>query len=1023
MAAYFLYSFPHGFKLTVAETGGGISTGTGEASIMTHRDSYSWFAQKSGGRLAKRRRKQAASYHRRLRVEPLEARNLLAVLTVNTTSDVKLAGDGLVTLREAIIAANTNTATDLGHVGSGADAIVFDPSVTGTIALTFGELAITQSLTITGPGQTLLTIDGQGASKIFNFTSAIGAFNISGLTITGGLTTAVSSSAPLTIEASTLTGNTGSAVGALELAVSNCTVSDNGGWGITGTYLTLTNSTISGNSSGGLFAGRSATISNSQITNNFGVGAQAGLDISDYSYGTATVTNSTITGNSGIGLLASFSGTVTDSTLSNNGDDGFFSNANSTLLRVTANNNVGAGMAVYRGLLTLTDCFVSGNGHSGIYADEGSATMIDCTIIANRGTSGGGVYARGGSVSATNCTISNNFAGTVEANGSQPFAGSGGGIFAMGSATVVASTISGNVARREGGGVVSYLHSSTITSSTISGNRVLGTEFFSGDGGGISRTATIRYSTITDNWAEGSGGGVSGNVMSIIGTIIAGNSAGIAAPDLTAAGTVRNSLIGDNAGTTLVEAQTPDANGNLIGSSAGGGVIDPLLAPLADNGGATKTHALMAGSPALDAIPYVPVAPPPAPVHSYQLNNSLVDELGGPSLVALGGTLTATAYQFGQNQGLNLSSGDFDPADYSIEIVFTWSSLSGGWQKIIDFSDKAVDNGVYTASNGLHFLNGPFTPNLFVAGASRRLILTRDDATDVVRAYVGGTEVWNFVDAAGDAVFTGPDGIVRFFQDDNVTGQSEAGSGAIDRIRIFDYVLSAAEVSAIQNPPPPSQVPQNDQRGTPYARVVDYDGVGGLKIDMGAYESQGVPSLSQYDYNDNGLVDAADYVVWRNTKGQMDGTPYEGADGDGDGHITQLDYDLWKSHYGESLVITPPGVGSGAMAMTSIDAAEAPLNRANEPRSTERSIIHAFAPLPDQSHLSTSSVPRGPLTIATDAAHDEALLLWLGVAGGVGGDLIEPVFELPSESSAFDASDLVHLGAVFDELETELARL
>jgi len=61
------------------------------------------------------------------------------------------------------------------------------------------------------------------------------------------------------------------------------------------------------------------------------------------------------------------------------------------------------------------------------------------------------------------------------------------------------------------------------------------------------------------------------------------------------------SLIGGNAGTSLTEAQTADANGNLIGSAAGAGIIDPLLAPLADNGGPTQTHALLAGSPAIDA--------------------------------------------------------------------------------------------------------------------------------------------------------------------------------------------------------------------------------------------------------------------------------------------------------------------------------------------------------------------------------------------------------------------------------------
>ena len=67
--------------------------------------------------------------------------------------------------------------------------------------------------------------------------------------------------------------------------------------------------------------------------------------------------------------------------------------------------------------------------------------------------------------------------------------------------------------------------------------------------------------------------------------------------------TAIHSLIGDNAGTLLVEAPLgfPDVDGNLIGSAAGSGIIDPLLGPLANNGGPTQTHALLSGSPALDA--------------------------------------------------------------------------------------------------------------------------------------------------------------------------------------------------------------------------------------------------------------------------------------------------------------------------------------------------------------------------------------------------------------------------------------
>src|SRR6185437_6606382 len=61
-------------------------------------------------------------------------------------------------------------------------------------------------------------------------------------------------------------------------------------------------------------------------------------------------------------------------------------------------------------------------------------------------------------------------------------------------------------------------------------------------------------------------------------------------------------------------------------------------------------------------------------------------------------------------------------------------------------------------------------------------------------------------------------------------------------------------------------VPLYDQRGTPCSRVVDYDGTGGAKMDIGAVEMpRPAPALSG-DYNLNHAVDVADYVMWRKTQ-------------------------------------------------------------------------------------------------------------------------------------------------------------
>jgi hypothetical protein len=66
------------------------------------------------------------------------------------------------------------------------------------------------------------------------------------------------------------------------------------------------------------------------------------------------------------------------------------------------------------------------------------------------------------------------------------------------------------------------------------------------------------------------------------------------------------------------------------------------------------------------------------------------------------------------------------------------------------------------------------------------------------------------------------------------------------------------------------------------------------------------------DYNHNGIVDAADYVLWRKTLGTAAVPPGSGADGNADGTVNAADYTLWLAHFGN-----PMGAGSGANLSTS----------------------------------------------------------------------------------------------------------
>ena len=74
------------------------------------------------------------------------------------------------------------------------------------------------------------------------------------------------------------------------------------------------------------------------------------------------------------------------------------------------------------------------------------------------------------------------------------------------------------------------------------------------------------------------------------------------------------------------------------------------------------------------------------------------------------------------------------------------------------------------------------------------------------------------------------------------------------------------------------------------------------------FESFGLPG----DYNGNGTVDAADYVVWRKSFGQPV-TPFSGADGDGSGMVDDDDYAFWRARFGNTLPGAGAAVESGAV--------------------------------------------------------------------------------------------------------------
>ena len=222
------------------------------------------------------------------------------------------------------------------------------------------------------------------------------------------------------------------------------------------------------------------------------------------------------------------------------------------------------------GLTIRNGRFAAGSG-AGIL-NEGILTLSSSVVASNSaiGFSGGGIYvAVDARLNVIDTTVSGNSAGF-----------NGGGIQNDGSLTITRSTFSNNAARI-GGGISSTSASFVIENSTVSGNSA------SESGGGLhfSGGGSLTSVTVTGNRADsdGIGSGVGGGMNCAGGPVILRNT--IVAGNFRGTGTTSDNIAG---------AIDPSSAFNITSGN-------PLLGPLADNGGPTLTHALLTGSPAIDA--------------------------------------------------------------------------------------------------------------------------------------------------------------------------------------------------------------------------------------------------------------------------------------------------------------------------------------------------------------------------------------------------------------------------------------
>ncbi len=167
--------------------------------------------------------------------------------------------------------------------------------------------------------------------------------------------------------------------------------------------------------------------------------------------------------------------------------------------------------------------------------------------------------------------------------------------------------------------------------------------------------------------------------------------------------------------------------------------------------------------------------------HVYDLNGSYADASGGPSLTGDGGTLGATGYTFGPNQGLTVLNA-VSSSVYHIDLTFQFTDV-GGYRKLIDFSDKNSDNGLYIYNGNLNFYPTITGAAPVAVNQLTNVVLDRD-AAGTVTGFVNGVQQFSFADTSNLGVFNAPGNVIHFFEDDNATGQREASGGFVDRITI-----------------------------------------------------------------------------------------------------------------------------------------------------------------------------------------------------------------------------------------------